>query len=93
MKKDTLLKIVYTELDLLREFIRESKKKTLNIVEPKLTQYGLSPSYKSYDFEVAKLGIKERISGILNGYYTFKPIEDIKLIPLENTIIKSLIII
>lgn len=81
----------FVEVDLLTKLIREDKKKTVNIVEPKLTQYGLLPSGYKYDFEVAKLGIKERISGTLNGYYESKPIEDITVQYLRDIKLKELL--
>ena len=81
----------FIELDLLTKFIREGKTKTVNIVEPRLDRYGILHSYKSYDFETAKSGIKERISGTLNGYYEFKPIEDITTQYLRDIKLKELL--
>lgn len=82
----------YIELDLLTKLIREDKTKTVNIVEPKLNIYGVRDlSHKSYDFEIAKLGIKERMSGTLNGYYEFKPIEDITVQYLRDIKLKELL--
>lgn len=71
----------YKEVNILTKLIRENNSKTINIVEPKLTKYGIRSSYISYNnFEnISKEGIRELINSKLNMYYECEPIEDITL--------------
>ena len=83
----------YKEVNILTKLIRKNNSKTINIVEPKLSQYGIGSFSRSYiDFEnISKEGIKERISGTLNGYYEYKPIEDITVQYLRDIKLKELL--
>lgn len=83
----------YKEVNILTKLIRDSKYKTINIVEPKLTKYGIRPSSISYNnFEdISKEGIRQLISSKLNMYYECKPIEDITLQYLRSEKLEKLV--
>ena len=83
----------YKEVNILTKLIRDSKSKTINIVEPKLSQYGIRATDSSYiDFEnISKEGIKEQISGTINGYFESKPIVDITVQYFRNKKLQELL--
>jgi hypothetical protein len=79
----------YKDVNILTKLIRDGESKSVNIVDPRLQYSGLHRSYKDFEF-ISKEGIKERISVTLNGYYAFKPIEDITVQYIRNEKLKEL---
>lgn len=84
LKKDDILIVDVCTFDsrnvtLLTKLIRGKETTTLNIVDAKLSPYGMLGEWidKLYNFDTLALGVKERISGTLNGFFELNPIKDV----------------
>jgi hypothetical protein len=67
------------QVSLLTKLIRGKETTILNIVDAKLSPYGMLGWWidKLYDFDTLALGVKERISGTLNAFFELNPIKDV----------------